>query len=398
MNPTIAGDLTAFRAETHAWLDENCPQSQRAPVKNGFEDIFAGGRNPYFHNEDQKIWFERMRDKGWTAPTWPKAYGGGGLSPQENKVLEEEMAKLGCRTPLWSFGLMMLGPALLHYGSEEQKQKYIREIVNGEIWWCQGYSEPGSGSDLASLKTSAVDMGDHYLVNGQKVWTSYADKADMIFCLVRTDADAPKHSGISFLLIDMTSEGVSTRPIKLISGKSPFCETFFDNVKVPKENIVGEVNAGWSIAKNLLTHERSSIGSLFGNVFPIHEFAKEKVGLDNGKLADPVLRTEVARLMIDSMGLKYAIEQTIDEAKAGQQPGAKSSYFKYTGSELNKTRNELMVALAGYEGLHWGEDIKEGKIARDMCRTKGNSIEGGTSEIQLNVIAKRVLGLPTFKG
>lgn len=397
MNPTTASDLTAFRSETRAWLEENCPASQRIPAKSEFEEVFAGGRKPKFHSEDQKIWFERMRDKGWTAPKWPKAYGGGGLSIQENKILEEEMARLNCRKPLWSFGLMMLGPALLHYGTEEQKQKYIREICNGEIWWCQGYSEPGAGSDLASLKTSAKDMGDHYLVNGQKVWTSYADYADMIFCLVRTDFDAPKHSGISFLLIDMESEGVSTRPIKLISGKSPFCETFFDNVKVPKENIVGEVNNGWTIAKNLLTHERTSIGSLFGSIFPIHEFAKEKVGMENGKLADAVLRTEVARNLIDSFGIKYAIEQTVDEMKAGQQPGAKSSYFKYFGSELNKTRNELMVKLAGYEGLDWGETTKEGKIARDMCRSKGNSIEGGTSEVQLNIIAKRVLGLPTFK-
>ncbi|MEZ5043206.1 MAG: acyl-CoA dehydrogenase family protein [Saprospiraceae bacterium] len=395
MIDTANTNLDLFREQTHTWLEANCPQSMREPVKNGFEDIFGGGRNAVFKSEDQRIWFELMRDKGWTAPTWPKAYGGGGLSNAEAKVLAEEMAKLGCRAPLWSFGLMMLGPAILYFGTEEQKQKYIREICRGEIWWCQGYSEPGAGSDLASLQTSAQDMGDHYLVNGQKVWTSYADKADMIFCLVRTNPEASKHMGVSFLLIDMASEGVSVRPIKLISGKSPFCETFFDNVKVPKENIVGRVNEGWTIAKNLLTHERSTVGNIFGSFAPLDAFAIEAVGLDNGKLADPVLRTEVARLMINAYGLKYAIDQTIDETKAGHQPGAKSSFFKYYGTELNKDRYELMLALKGFEGLTWGETYDEGKLARDMCRTKGNSIEGGTTEVQLNIIAKHVLGLPT---
>ncbi len=397
MNDTLTDKLAAFRQETAHWLEANCPASMREPVKNGFDDLYGGGRNGVFKSEDQRIWFERMRDRGWTAPTWPKAYGGGGLSNAEAKVLKEEMAKLGCRAPLWSFGLMMLGPAILHFGTEEQKQKYIREICRGEIWWCQGYSEPGAGSDLAGLQTSAVDQGDHFVVNGQKVWTSYADKADMIFCLVRTNPDVPKQRGISFLLIDMKTEGVSVRPIKLISGKSPFCETFFDNVKVPKENIVGQINDGWTIAKNLLTHERSTVGNLFGSIMPLHEYAVDAVGLENGKLADLSLRPEVARIMINSYALKYAIEQTIDMTKAGHQPGAKSSFFKYYGTELNKDRHELMLSLKGYEGLEWGESYNEGKLARDMCRTKGNSIEGGTTEVQLNIIAKHVLGLPKSK-
>ncbi len=397
MIETANTDLALFKKETREWLIANCPESMRQPVKNGFEEIYGGGRKGEFISEDQKIWFERMRDKGWTAPTWPAAYGGGGLSNAQGKILKEEMADLGCRAPLWSFGLMMLGPAILHFGTEEQKQKYIREICRGEIWWCQGYSEPGAGSDLAGLQTSAKDMGDHYIVNGQKVWTSYANKADMIFCLVRTDSEVPKQRGISFLLIDMETEGVSVQPIKLISGKSPFCETFFDNVKVPKENIVGRVNDGWTIAKNLLTHERTTVGNLFGSILPLHEFAKEAVGLEHGKLADSTLRPEVARLMINSFGLKYAIDQTMDMTKAGHQPGAKSSFFKYYGTELNKDRYELMVALKGYEGLQWGETYEGGKLARDMCRTKGNSIEGGTTEVQLNIIAKHVLGLPIKK-
>lgn len=397
MNHTLSTSLSVFRQETAAWLEANCPASMREPAKNGFDDIFGGGRHAVFASEDQRLWFERMRDRGWTAPTWPREYGGGGLSNAEAKVLKEEMDRLGCRAPLWSFGLMMLGPAILHFGTEEQKQKYIREICRGEVWWCQGYSEPGAGSDLAGLQTSAVDQGDHFVVNGQKVWTSYADKADMIFCLVRTNTDVPKQRGISFLLIDMQSEGVSVRPIKLISGKSPFCETFFDNVKVPKENIVGQINDGWTIAKNLLTHERSTVGNLFGSIMPLHEYALEAVGLENGKLADLTLRPEVARLMINSYALKYAIEQTIDMTEAGHQPGAKSSFFKYYGTELNKDRHELMLSLKGFEGLEWGEHYEAGKVARDMCRTKGNSIEGGTTEVQLNIIAKHVLGLPKSK-
>lgn len=393
MNATIQQDLTNFRAETRVWLEANCPASMRIPAKDGTE-IFWGGRNPHYASEDQKVWFERMRDKGWTAPTWPKAYGGGGLNKYEARILKEEMDKLGCRPPLYSFGLMMLGPALLQFGSEEQKQKYIREICEGKIWWCQGYSEPGSGSDLASLQTSAKDMGDHYLVNGQKVWTSYADKADMIFCLVRTNPDVPKHHGISFLLIDMASEGVSTRPIKLISGKSPFCETFFDNVKVPKENIVGEVNQGWSIAKYLLTHERTNIAAFNDTAKPLHLQAIESIGLENGVLDDSVLRTEIARWMINGAAFQYTLRRIQDEAKAGQAPGAKSAFFKYYGTELNKARYELLLSMGGYDALHWGENYEEGRTARDMCRTKANSIEGGTSEVMLNIISKRILGLP----
>lgn len=395
MDTTTQIDLETFRAETRAWLEENCPASLRQTPKS-LEEVYWGGRNPQFKSDDQKKWFERMRDQGWTAPMWPKAYGGGGLSKEANKILLEEMSRLNCQTPLFSFGISMLGPALLKFGNETQKTEHLTKITRGEIWWCQGYSEPGAGSDLAGLQTRAEDMGDHYLVNGQKVWTSYAERADMIFCLVRTNPDAKKHTGISFLLIDMESEGVSTRPIKLISGKSVFCETFFDNVKVPKENLVGELNAGWNIAKYLLTHERSMIGGI-GDVRqekPLHQRAIDAVGLENGQLADPVLRADIARWMIDQEGLMWTIERTTDESKAGQPIGAKSSFFKYYYTEQNKAKYELLMALEGLDALAWGEEYNEGKLARDFCRTKGNSIEGGTSEIQLNIISKRILGLP----
>ena len=386
-------DLQTFRQETRSWLEENCPASMRVTVS--FDKTFMGGKQPHYLSEDQKAWFERMRDKGWTAPQWPKAYGGGGLSKDEAKILKQEMARINARTPLWSFGLAMLGPALLKFGSEEQKQQYLTEITNGQIWWCQGYSEPGAGSDLAGLQTRAEDKGDHFLVSGQKVWTSYADKADMIFCLVRTNVEVPKHHGISFLLIDMKSEGVSTRPIKLISGKSAFCETFFDNVKVPKENLVGPLNGGWTIAKYLLTHERSMIGALPKMPKPIQSMAIESFGLENGKLADPNIRKDVAQWMVDAAVFQLTMERAVDEAKAGSPPGAKSSFFKYYGSELNKRRYELLLEIGGYDGLTWGENYDDGRLARDMCRTKANSIEGGTSEVQLNIISKRIIGLPS---
>ncbi|MEY2883808.1 MAG: hypothetical protein RL490_1532, partial [Pseudomonadota bacterium] len=236
-------DLETFRAETRAWLEANCPAEMRQPVMRD-ADVCWGGRNVKFTGEPQRVWLERMGERGWTVPEWPKAYGGGGLTKDEAKVLASEMRRIKARSPLSSFGIWMLGPALLKYGNEAQKLEHLPRIARGEIRWCQGYSEPGAGSDLASLRTSAEDKGDHYLVNGQKVWTSYADKADWIFCLVRTNPEAPKHLGISFLLFDMASPGVSTSPIKLISGASPFCQTFFDNVQVPRENLMGEAGQG----------------------------------------------------------------------------------------------------------------------------------------------------------
>jgi len=390
-----ATDTATFKAEVREWLEANCPQSIRKPVKK-FEDYFWGGKKSTYATEDQKIWFERMKEKGWTVPHWPKEYGGGGLSAEENKIFLNEMARIGARKPLFSFGISMLGPALLKFGNEVQKKEHLTKIANGEIWWCQGYSEPGAGSDLANLQTRCEDKGDHYLVNGQKVWTSYADKADWIFCLVRTDPNVPKHSGISFILIDMESEGVSTQPIKLISGKSPFCETFFDNVKVPKENLVGQENMGWSIATFLLTHERSMIGGIGDTDVKqtLHDFALEQLGATNGRLNDELIRKEIAEIELDARTLDMTIQRSMEEAKSGKPIGARSSFFKYEYTEINKRRYEAMVAAAGVNGLGWeGEKYNDGALARQFCRTKGNSIEGGTSEIQLNIIAKRILHL-----
>ena len=384
-------DLDDFRSETRSWLEANCPPEMREPMRDE-SDACWGGRDPVFQNEALKVWRERMAERGWTVPDWPKDYGGGGLSAAETKILKQEMARIGARNPLMSFGISMLGPALLKYGSEAQKKRFLPEIARGEIRWCQGYSEPGAGSDLASLQTKCEDKGDHWLVNGQKVWTSYADKADWIFCLVRTDPQAPKHQGISFLLFDMASPGVSTRPILLISGYSPFCETFFDDVKVPKDQLVGDLNKGWDVAKYLLGHEREMISGM-----GLGASSADSLGAVLGeRLADePLLRARVAEFDVDAMAFRAMSEKFIDELKAGLAHPAQPSMMKYAGTELNKLRHELVMAAGGSDALEWeSERSRSGKAAREWLRTKANSIEGGTSEVQLNIVAKRILDLP----
>ena len=383
-------DLENFRTETRDWLEANCPPEMREPVRDE-RDVFWGGRNTSFKNDAQKQWFEACRDKGYTVPAWPTEYGGAGLSAPEAKVLREEMGKIGARPPLSSFGIWMLGPALLKFGTEEQKKHYLTQIARGEIRWCQGYSEPGSGSDLVSLQTFGEDQGDHWVVNGQKIWTSYADECDWIFCLVRTDKD-DKYRGITFMLFDMASEGVSTKPIKLISGNSPFCETFFDDVKVPKDQYVGEINRGWDVAKYLLGHEREMISGAGGGdrTSAIGAAMKRKAGELN-----PVLRAELAQFDVDALAYGAMGEKFLDEMKAGQGHPAKPNMMKYAGTELNKRRHELMMAAGGSKSLEWESEATDGGTpARAWLRTKANSIEGGTSEVMLNVISKRILELP----
>ncbi|MFB0610746.1 acyl-CoA dehydrogenase family protein [Aurantiacibacter poecillastricola] len=388
--------LEDFRRDTRAWLEENCPPEMRKPMRSE-KDICWGGRKFTFASDAQKQWLDVMAERGWTVPDWPSEYGGGGLSPAETKVLKQEMAALGCRVPLQSFGISMLGPALLKYGTEEQKQEHLPKIARGEIRWCQGYSEPNAGSDLASLATSAEDKGDHYLVNGQKVWTSYADEADWIFCLTRTDT-SQKQGGITFLLFDMESDGVSTRPIRLISGASPFCETFFEDVKVPKNQVLGEVNDGWSVAKYLLGHEREMISGMGGRAqgLTLSDYALNKLGADEqGRLDDSVLRARIAMHEVRSHAFAAMSERFIDQLKAGKIHSAQPSMMKYYGTELNKDRHELLMAAGGSDALEWESEASGGgKAARAWLRTKANSIEGGTSEIQLNIVAKRILELP----
>jgi acyl-CoA dehydrogenase len=389
-------DLAEFRVQTRAWLQEHCPAEMRQPVASE-DDYCWGGREWTFASDAQKKWLESMAERGWTVPTWPVEYGGGGLSGPEADVLAREMLALGCRPPLVSFGIWMLGPALLKFGTHAQKLEHLPKIARGEIRWCQGYSEPNAGSDLASLATRAADHGDHFIVTGQKIWTSYADKADWIFCLVRTDADK-KHAGISFVLFDMATSGVSTRPIQLISGNSPFCETYFESVRVEKRNLVGTLHGGWDVAKYLLTHEREMIGAVGDGSLSdsVGQIAATRIGLDTvGRLADPLLRSQIAEFELDEAAFRLMLRRAGDLHEARQAHPAMSSMLKYYGAELNKRRWELLVAIGGSDALEWESQRSEGgKVARTWLRTKGNSIEGGTSEIQLNVIAKRILELP----
>ena len=405
METKVNVDLTSFRTETRKWLEDNCPLSMREPTKDPSQ-LYWGGRNGEFSSNDQKIWFDRMLEKKWIVPYWEAKYGGGGLSSEENNILNQEMGRLGCRKPHYNFGISMLGPAMLKFATEEQKLHYLPEIVEGKIRWCQGYSEPNAGSDLANLQTKAEDKGDHFLVTGSKVWTSYAEKADWIFCLVRTDSSSSKHTGISFLLIDMASEGVSTRPIKLISGKSPFCETFFDDAKAPTKDLVGGLNKGWTVAKRLLEHERTMISAmgLSGGgdgskktKSGLAEIGKKYVGIDSDqKISDKALRRKVAMHDLNSRAFGLTMQRVGEETKVGA-PSPAAAMGKYYGTEHNKLRYELMLEAMGTQGVGWdgeGFSMEELAITRDWLRTKANSIEGGTSEVQLNVISKRVLGLP----
>ena len=400
-------DLDTFRAEVRAWLAANYPDELRdADVETDPEAVW-GGRAFDGSDDPQAVWMRRVAAQGWTTPTWPKAYGGAGLTAAQARVIDQELTAGHYRPPLMSFGIWMLGPVLLEYASEAQKAEHLPRIVRGEIRWCQGYSEPGAGSDLASLATKCEDKGDHWQIDGQKVWTSYADKADWCFCLVRTDA-TKKHEGISFVLIDMRLPGVETRPIKLISGESPFCETFFTGVQIPKENLVGKLNGGWEIAKRLLQYVRQNISAGFGeggggaggSSGDLGEIAKRYVGLDDGRLADRDLRQRITLNKMNFQALRQTIGRTAAESRAANGPSAATSIIKYAAAEFAKERSELMVEAMGGQGLGWsGDGFSEvERIAvRGWLRAKANSIEGGTSEVNLNVVAKRVLGLPDPK-
>jgi alkylation response protein AidB-like acyl-CoA dehydrogenase len=399
MTATIAAnasDIDAFRMETRAWLEAHCPPSMRTPMPES--EAPWGGRKAVWKHPDAKAWLDAMASRGWTAPTWPKAYGGGGLSNEQARVLNQELARIKARPALFSFGLWMLGPVLLEYANEEQKLEFLPKIARGEIRWCQGYSEPGAGSDLASLQTRCEDKGDHFLINGQKVWTSYADQADWIFCLVRTDTTR-KHEGISFILFDMTTPGVDPRPIRLISGQSPFCETFFTDVKVPKAQLVGRLNGGWDIAKRLLQFERQNIsaGGFGGGAgLELEEVALSHVGAVDGKIADADLRMRIAAHKMDARAFNLTVRRVEQEAKGGKGLGPAVSIIKYAAATINQHKCELMVEALGADGLGWdgpGFAPEAMRETRAWLRSKGNSIEGGTSEINLNVVSKRVLGL-----
>jgi alkylation response protein AidB-like acyl-CoA dehydrogenase len=387
--------LEDFRHEVRAWLDSHFPKSLVGKGSAMMTPQGADSAGP-----DGTAWRKAVGAKGWGTPSWPRAYGGGGLSKAEAAVLSKEMARAGAWSPIGGMGILMFGPTLLEFGSEAQKLRHIPAICTADIRWCQGYSEPGAGSDLAALQTFAEDRGDHYLVNGQKTWTSGGQWADWCFALVRTDRSR-KHDGISFLLIDMKSPGVTVKPIQMISGASPFCETFFDNVKVPKENRVGEEGQGWTIGKRLLQHERTNISGAGGRAAgmmaqSLADVAKTQLGVDaEGRIADPELRLRITRFEMDWRNFMLTAARVTQDAKAGGVSEV-SSILKTVGTRLVQERAELMIEIAGLQGLGWeGDGFSAAELAgvRSWLSGKATTIYGGSTEIQNNVIAKRILGM-----
>ena len=383
-----------FRMEARAWLEENCPASMRTPMAPGEE--VNGGSKMRSSNPDSYIWLDVMAEKGWTVPNWPVEYGGAGLDMDHYVLLLQEMARINAREPLAGMGISMIGPTLLEFGNDDQKARHLPKIASGEIRWCQGYSEPGSGSDLASLQTRAEDQGDNFLINGQKIWTSLAHYADWIFCLVRTDPRAPKHEGISFLLFSMDSEGVTVRPIRLISGASHFCETFLDDVVVPKVDLVHQQNRGWTVAKRLLQHERSGIHTLAAAAANRNARMQTSKSLSDSLPSDPQLRDSILTNRMNARSLSLTQQRTVEESEGGT-PGAATSIFKYYVAEIRKAHLELQLQAAGTQSLGWEDDTfstEEQELTRMWLFSKAGSIAGGSNEVQLNIVAKRVLGLP----
>ena len=386
-------DLAGFRADAHAWLEANFPKSLKADP-DATAELIPGGEKP---TGDALVWKQRMADKGWGTPTWPKAYGGGGLSGPEARILAEEMAAIGAYNPIQGMGTSMFGPTLLEYGTEDQKQRHIPPIVRGEVRWCQGYSEPGAGSDLAALSTKCEDAGDHWKINGQKIWTSGAQYSDWCFCLVRTDT-SKKHEGISFVLIDMHQPGVETRPIRLIAGSSPFCETFFTDARAEKNDMVGPLNGGWSIGKRLLQHVRSGLGGggLMGGGKPLPAIA-DAYAEDADGLGAEDLRDRIIAQAIDTRAHVLTIARAAAEAKGNLNPSATTSVMKNSVTKIGQDKAELTLEIMGSSGLGWeGDGFKpdERTAVRAWLSGKATTIFGGSAEIQNNIISKRILGLP----
>lgn len=391
-------DLNVFREETRDWLEANCPQDMRLGAVH-FEDAYE------VYRTDAAIeWRDRAAARGWTAPAWPTQYGGGGLAKEQHQVLAQEMARIKALPPATGMGLAMIGPTILEMGTEEQRQRHIPKIITGEAQWCQGYSEPGAGSDLAGLQTKAVLDGDEFIINGQKIWTSGAQYANWMFALVRTDPNAPKHEGISFVVLSMDQPGVTVKPIKLISGSSPFCETFFDNAVAKREDLIGEMNKGWNVGKRLLQYERNattrtkpkSVGKPKLN--PYAAVAKAYAGEDSqGRIADETARADVLGQVMQEKALSLTTQRVVEESKSSGAPGAATSIFKLVGSSLSRSGSELKSRLRGTAGLVWDSgDFSEDELesTRSWLRDRAVTIYGGTNEVQQNIIAKRVLGLP----
>ncbi|HUT79403.1 MAG TPA: acyl-CoA dehydrogenase family protein [Polyangia bacterium] len=381
--------LDSFRGEVREWLARNCA-----------DDVRVGSRER-LSRERFDEWVRTLGTRGWAAPGWPTEYGGGGLDRAHQAVLSGEMRAIKAPPP-GSFGLTMLGPTLLELGTDEQKSRHLPPICRHEIIWCQGYSEPGAGSDLAGLQTRAVLEGDEYVVSGQKIWTTGALHADWIFCLVRTDPDAPKHDGISFLLFPMKQDGVTVSPIQLIDGSAHFAQVFLDGARASASDVVGPVNGGWTVAKRLLQHERGVANpegraTESGKRRGLIELAREQLGVREGRLADAALRERIVQHEIDSQAFGLTMRRAAEEARAGQAERQIASMSKLYWSELGKREQEIAMQVLGTRGLGWsGEGFEAAELARTRrwLITRADSIWGGTSEIQRNIIAKRVLMIP----
>ncbi len=389
-------DLETFRSDARAWIQANFPptlagRAQEAQAADGPE---PGG--------DFAVWKRRVADKGWGAPTWPVEYGGAGLPPAAARVLQEEMLAVGAFNPMGAgLGLTMIGPTILDCGTEDQKRRHVPPIARGERRWCLGYSEPNAGSDLASLQTKCEDRGDHWVLNGQKIWTSGAHVSDWCGALVRTDPTARKHEGISFVLLPMHQPGVETRPIKLISGGSHFCETFFTDARVEKTDMLGPMNTGWSVGKRLLQHERASqMGEGVLNqtkLVPLPQIAREYQAFDpDGTLADKDLRARMTQHLLHACAHELTLARVAAETKGNVASNA-ASVLKNSATQVAQTRAELIVEIMGVRGLgRGGGGFSETEVEamHTLLATKAMSIYGGSTEVQNNIIAKRILGLP----
>ena len=390
-------EVAEFRQEVSAWITANLPDGAKG------QGQMANGSTKIELEKDVALWLERCVEKGYTAPTWPTAFGGGGLSAELAKVFYEEMGKANARTPLTGMGMTMIGPTLLEYGTQEQKERHMPKIIRGELQWCQGYSEPNAGSDLAALNTRAEDQGDHYLLNGQKIWTSGAELADWIFCLVRTNHEVQQQKGISFLLLDITSPGVAVKPLYAFNGKRLWYQVFFEDVRVPIAQRLGEEDRGWTVAKSLLGDERLMVSRVSENkriLGLLKEAVQEQA--ERGVVLPESVQSEISALEIRLHALEMTSLRILTKADAGSQIGAEPSMLKLKGSELVQAQDELLFRMVDYLALPqdstntgaaavnpaWAEFVASGRYHH-----RGYTIAGGASEVQHNIIAKQVLGL-----
>ncbi len=399
MNADYTAEELAFQDEVRNFLQSEFPAEYKAKVD----------ANMRLSKEELVNWQKILYAKGWAAPSWPEEHGGPGWSPTQRHIFATELGLVGAPEPV-PFGMKMVAPVIMAYGNDEQKKRFLPDILQSNVWWCQGYSEPNAGSDLASLKTSAVRDGDHYIVNGAKTWNTYGQYADWIFCLVRTDNSVKKQEGISFLLIDMKTPGITLKPIILIDGHHEVNEVFFDDVRVPAENLIGEENKGWTYAKVLLTHERTNIAGVPRGKRRLKSLQRLAATIDDGfgstMLENPAFAKKLAEAEIELQALEYAELRTLAALSVGKAPGPESSILKIVGTELAQSMDSLFVELAGYQSLPFvpeqfedgfqGHYVGSGNMAASALTYFNNrklSIFGGSNEVQRNIISKAVLGL-----